>query len=220
MKELDITRAKILGVLIRDARLYAGRSVGDCARAVGVDDATFDAAEAGESSLALPQLEALAMFLDVPLTHFWGTETLDQPRRVDYGDFIALRNKMVGALLQQARLEAGRRPAQLAEELGVEEATIVAYEMGKEAVPYFQLERLGKYLGVNVDYFLDMNHGPLAEHEARHKAAGQLAAMPDEVQAFVANPGNLSYLETAKKLSEIDVERLRTIAESILDITF
>lgn len=220
MKELDITRAKILGVLIRDARLYAGRSRKDCAAALNITEDAFMAAEEGEASLALPQLEALAMYLDVPLSHFWGTETLDRPRRVDYTDFIDLRNKMVGAHIRQARLEANRRPADLAEELDTDEATIAAYEAGKEAVPYFQLERLGKYLGVTVDYFLDRQHGPLAEHEARHKVADRMAAMPEDVQAFIANPVNLTYLETAKKLSEIDVQRLRTIAESILDITF
>jgi hypothetical protein len=37
---------------------------------------------------------------------------------------------------------------------------------------------------------------------------------------FVAEPINGAYLETAMHLSEMDAQRLRTIAESLLEITF
>ena len=40
------------------------------------------------------------------------------------------------------------------------------------------------------------------------------------MRAFIAEPINRNYIETAMRLSEMDVDRLRLIAESILDITF
>jgi hypothetical protein len=44
--------------------------------------------------------------------------------------------------------------------------------------------------------------------------------MSPEMQAFLINPVNVSYLDTAKKLSEMDVEQLRQVAESLLEITY
>ncbi len=43
--------------------------------------------------------------------------------------------------------------------------------------------------------------------------------LPPEVQAFVVEPVNIGYLETAMRLSKLDVHRLRRIAEGLLDIT-
>jgi hypothetical protein len=44
--------------------------------------------------------------------------------------------------------------------------------------------------------------------------------LPPDIKAFVVEPINLSYLQTAMRLSELDVDKLRSIAEGILDITF
>ncbi|MCZ7671380.1 MAG: hypothetical protein M5U34_31730 [Chloroflexi bacterium] len=44
--------------------------------------------------------------------------------------------------------------------------------------------------------------------------------LPAEMQMFLANPTNMSYMETAKTLSEMDVQRLRLVAESLLEITY
>jgi hypothetical protein len=44
--------------------------------------------------------------------------------------------------------------------------------------------------------------------------------LPDEVRKFVLSPLNLGYLHVAMHLSEMPAERLRAIAESLLDITY
>ncbi|NIP32622.1 MAG: hypothetical protein GWN00_13130, partial [Aliifodinibius sp.] len=43
--------------------------------------------------------------------------------------------------------------------------------------------------------------------------------LPEELQEFIAKPVNQPYLELAKKLSELSADRLRGIAEGILEIT-
>lgn len=220
MRELDVTRAKILGVLIKDARLYAGRSAAECARALGITVAELDEAERGERMLTLPHLEVLAIYLEVPMAHFWGTKTLEQVRRSDFSQFLSLRDRMIGALLRQARVEAERSTADLAREIEVDEARIEAYESGRESIPFFQLERLGKYLGVAMDYFTDVEHGPLAKHETEQRVQQRFDELPPDLQEFVTNPVNVAYLQTARRLSQLDVDRLRNIAEGILDITF
>lgn len=220
MEQQDVSRANILGSLIRDARSHAGHSVEDCAAVLNISPEEFREAEAGEYVVSLPQLEVLAIYLDVPMAYFWGTETLKEPEQPDYTDLLALRQKIIGGLLHQARLEAGRSAEELGEEIGYPAERILAYEAGTTAIPYLHLEKLANYLGISMDYFVDDRHGPLARHEAQKRIERRLAEMPPEVREFVAQPVNLHYLETAMRLSEMDVDRLRGIAASILDITY
>ena len=53
-------RARMVGVLLRDARLSAGRSPEDCARLLHVDAAQVERWELGDEVPSLPQLELLA----------------------------------------------------------------------------------------------------------------------------------------------------------------
>lgn len=220
MNNIDQTRAKILGDLIRDARLRAGRSVADCARVLGISEETFAQAETGEYTPALPDLEVLAMYLNVPMAHFWGNETIEIPLEPDYESFTKLRQRIIGALLRRARLQSKRSVETVADYLGTNVEQIQAYEAGAAAVPLFDLEKLGKYYGVSMEYFSDEARGPLAEHEARQKTQKRLNDLSPEIQQFVLEPINLSYVHIAMRLSDLDVKRLRNIAEGLLDITF
>ena len=68
-------RTKKFGVLIRDARLAARRSIQDCATAIGVKPSVFRAYEEGSKAPSLPELETLVYYLDLPIEHFWGKES-------------------------------------------------------------------------------------------------------------------------------------------------
>jgi len=63
-------RSKKLGILIRDARLSARRSVEECAEAMGIRKILFCAYEEGIRAPSLPELETLVYFLDLPIDHF------------------------------------------------------------------------------------------------------------------------------------------------------
>ncbi len=220
MNENERTRAKILGVLIQDARLHAGRAVDACAQVLGLEPEEFSQAEAGERVLSLPHLEVLALFLDVPLAHFWGTEVIGQKKTIRFDDMLALRQRVVGALLQARRQESGQSPADLAQAAGIETSDLEAYEAGQRPIPLFVLEKLGQTLDISLSHFLDLDHGPLAQHEEEHKVARRFLDLPPEMQAFITEPVNIAYLKTAMRLSEMSADKLRTIAESILDITY
>lgn len=220
MNDLDQTRAKILGDLIRDARQQAGRSAADCANVLGISEEQFNQAESGAHNPTLPDLEVLAMYLNVPMAHFWGNFTLKGAVEPNYKNFTKIRQRIIGALLRQARLQSKRSLEEAADYLGSTVQQIQDYESGVTAVPLFELERLGKYFGVPLDYFSDEARGPLAQHEARQKMLKRFDELSPEVKKFVVEPINLSYIETAMRLSDFDVKRLRNIAEGILDITF
>jgi transcriptional regulator with XRE-family HTH domain len=220
MNNLDQTRAKILGEMIRDARLRAGRSLADCARILGISEETFAQAETGEHTPSLPDLEVLAMYLHVPMAYFWGNTAVEIPKETDYETFSKIRQRIIGALLRRARLQANRSTEEIAAHINSTAEQVQAYESGRTAVPLFELDRIGKYLGVNLDYFSDEARGPLAQHEAGQKMQKRFEELPPEIRQFVVEPINLSYVQIAMRLSELDVKRLRNIAEGLLDITF
>ncbi|MEW5987207.1 MAG: helix-turn-helix transcriptional regulator [Chloroflexota bacterium] len=220
MNEKDVTQAKILGVLIRDARQYAGRSPDDCARILHLAPEQIAAAEEGRYLLSLPELEALALYLRVPLAHFWGQQTLGTDQATDFTQLVAIRQRLVGALLRQAREQAGRTAAEAAQSIGIERGQLEAYETGQAAVPLPHLERLGDYLGVGLDYFLDGRRGPLARHEAELALERGFKSLAPDLQQFVTEPRNTPYLATAMRLSALDGQQLRQLAESLLEITY
>lgn len=213
-------RAQVLGKLVEEARKHAGRSIADCAQILHTTPKVYEKAEQGEHPFSLPDLEVLALYFQVPMGYFWGSDTLAQKRYVDYEDLATIRHRVIGVLLRQQRLKERRSIQDLADQLEVPSRRIEAYESGEEPIPYIDLETLSKYLHVSVDHFLDADRGPLGRHEAEMRLLKQFNSLSPELQAFIANPQNSVYLETAQRLSIMDVKQLRQIAESILEITW
>lgn len=219
MNDVDHNRAKILGGLLQEARKRAGRSIEDCAQVLSMSADDYGSIEGADRNISLPELEVLAIYLEVPMAFFWGSKQLEQGPKIDYALYTNLRQKIIGALLLQARIQAGRTQEELAVALDSTPEQVDAYESGLEAIPYFQLEKLASDLALPLHYFANEEHGPLAKYEAELKMEERFRELPAEVQTFVVEPINLSYLETAIRLSKTDVVKLRAIAEGILDIT-
>ena len=216
-------RAKIIGVLIRDARLAANKTVEECAQAIGVLDETFLEYELGKKPISLPELEGVSYFLGIPLEHFWEHETLssrdDQRQLPNMGKLIAIRQGMIGTLLRQARQESGLSLEALAEQVKIDPSRLEAYELGQEAVPLPELETLTGILNRSIREFQDQ-HGPIGVWNSQQHALKDFLSMDPEMQAFVSKPVNRPYLELAVRLSEMTVDKLRTVAEGLLEITY
>lgn len=214
-------RAKMLGVLMRDARENAARTVEDCARLLNVTPELIMQWEFGDQVPSLPQLELLAYYLDVPVSHFWGTETL-KPSVGDDGnlqpEYISLRNRMVGGMLRQAREEAGLSLEQLAELSGIDAARIGQYESGELAPPVHELSVLASGVDKNLNEFQEST-GQIGELLAMREAWQHFANLPDDVREFAANPVNIGFIHIAVMLSKMPSDRLRQVGASILDIT-
>jgi aminopeptidase-like protein len=52
------------------------------------------------------------------------------------------------------------------------------------------------------------------------KAIHDFLKLPADLRQFVSQPVNIPYLELARKLSTMSKDRLRSVAEGLLDITF
>ncbi len=220
MATKNLERAKLLGDLIRKAREHNRRTTEGCAEVLQTSVDEYLEIEEGSSNLSLPDLEALAIYLDVPMGYFWGTQQLVEPETVDYQEWVTLRNRVIGVLLKQLRIKSRKSLDELAEHVGESTEDIEAYESGDTAVPYVHLESLCRFMGASPADFLDDERGPMGRHEARHKLNRQFDRMDNDLQQFLVNPVNVSYLDTAKRISEMDVQKLRRIAEDLLDITY
>jgi len=216
-------RSKTLGLLIRDARNTARRSVTECAQAIGVKSGLFRAYEEGRRAPSLPELEALVYFLDLPIDHFWSKEIKSgKPsphENLDLPKLLSVRQRKIGALLRQERMNASISIRNLANETGISGARIKAYELGERPMPLPELEALIKALGGRVESLFDRT-GPIGQWLMNEEAIRDFLELPLELRQFVAKPVNRPYLELAMKLSNMSKEKLRSVAEDLLDITF
>jgi|SRR5689334_8739550 transcriptional regulator with XRE-family HTH domain len=215
-------RTKKLGVLIRDARLSTRRSVQDCAEALGIRKSVFRDYEDGLKSPSLPELEILVYHLDLPMDHFWSkeirSEGASRSSSLDLPKLLAIRQRKIGALLRQERMKASISIRNLAHETGIAASRIKAYELGERAIPLPELEVLIRALGGRIESFFD-RHGPVGRWLMGEEAVQQFLEMPTELREFVAMPVNRPYLELAMKLSNMSRDKLRSVAEDLLDIT-
>jgi transcriptional regulator with XRE-family HTH domain len=223
MTNAQITiREKKLGLLIRDARMAERRSIKECADAIGVKPGLFRSYEEGRRAPSLPELEALVYFLKLPISHFWENETIsDSSSPMEMDDvvrLIALRQRMIGALLRQERTNANRSIRQLAGETGISQSRLKSYELGERPISVPELEVILSVLGTRMEVFFDQS-GPVGQWMNSQLSMQKFLELPDEFQHFVCRPVNRPYLELAMKLSEMSREKLRSVAEGLLDIT-
>ena len=222
-KKTQITiRSKKLGVLIRDARMAARRNIKECAEAIGTKSGTFRAYEEGRKAPSLPELEILVYYLDLPIDHFWSREIKSNTplpiETLDLSKLLSVRQRKIGALLRQERTNASISIRNLAAETGISGARIKAYELGERPIPLPELEVLVTTLGGRVESFFDRS-GPIGQWLINEEAIQNFLDLPEELRQFVAMPVNRPYLELAMKLSSMSKDKLRSVAEDLLDIT-
>jgi len=168
-------------------------------------------------------LETLVYFLDLPIDHFWGAEAISddasRTAELDLPRLTALRHRMIGALLRQERMNASLSIKSVADQSGISTSRLKAYELGERLIPLPELEALLRVLGGRIETFFDQG-GPIGQWMAEQKEIQQFKKMPLELRNFVCQPVNQPYLELARKLSEMSTDKLRSVAEDILDITF
>ncbi len=216
-------RSRKLGVLIRDARLATRRTVPECAGAIGVKTGILRAWEEGRLAPSLPELELLAYSLQQPLGQFWGknAKSDDAPstETMNLSAMMGIRQRLVGAHLRQQREAAGLSLSVLSEQSGLPVSRLRAYELGERPIPLPELEGLVALLGGRIEAMFDQT-GTIGKWMLQQKAVQDFLELPPELQNFVSKPVNRPYLELALKLSDMSTDKLRAVAENLLDITF
>jgi transcriptional regulator with XRE-family HTH domain len=223
MNNAQITiREKKLGLLIRDARLSERRSIKDCADAIGVKSGLFRAYEEGRRAPSLPELETLVYYLKLPIAQFWGkqikSDSTTPMAEMDMARLISLRQRMIGALLRQERNNINMTVRQLSIQTGIAPGRLNAFELGERAIPVSELESILTVMGSRIETFFDQS-GPVGQWMNSQRGLEKFLELSEEMQKFVCQPVNRPYIELAMKLSDMSKEKLRAVAEGLLDIT-
>ena len=217
-------RTKKLAVLILDARRVSGHSQSECAEQMGVSLEQYQSYEAGLQAPSLPQLESLAFFLDVPLNHFWGKESLSGKKEENASDkklemIRQLRNRVISARIGLERSQANLSNTELAEKTGITPAELERYEKESAAIPLPELEVITQVLEIPIEALFDQK-GPAGKKRIEEEYLNTFRELPEEVQIFISQPVNRPFLELAFRLQNLPVDKLRSIAESLLEITY
>jgi transcriptional regulator with XRE-family HTH domain len=219
-----LTRNKIIGVLIRSARLRAGKSVSECAQALSLDPDWLTRAEEGREGVTLPQLESLAHMFRVPLGYLLGEQELLEDPQADrsppYHEIIILRRKIIGVILRQARHETGRSLDEIAPALGIPPERLARIELGQDEISLVELDMLAEALGISFARFVSEDLLPLTTPERAQRDMDRFMRLPAEVREFVLKPINIPYLQVAMNLSQMPSDTLRQIASGLLEITY
>lgn len=216
-----LLRQKILGVLIKKARLESGKSLKETATMLGCSPDRLSQYESGEKAPSLPEIEMMARFFSVMVDELLDEDHQPQKSRpLPPTEVLDLRDKIIGVQLRQARKEAGLTQKELAGRIGCSSWSLSQYERGQKSIPVPELEALAATLNLRVDNLVDDDLGPDSAQARRQKALEQLDQLPVEIQDFVLNPVNALYVEMAMKVSHLPVNTLRQIAEGLLDITY
>lgn len=214
-------RAKMLGVLVRDARLSAQRSIDECARQLRISASQIESWEFGDDVPSLPQLELLANYLGVPISHFWGTETVSGTAEKEADaqrEYLALRDRMIGALLRQAREERDISLDDLSAASNISAEQLQRYELGEDSLPMHELTVLASQVQRNMNYFLESS-SYIGRLLAARQEWDEYTDLPEDLRQFVSRPLNRGFIEIAMMLSEMPTDKLRLVGESMLEIT-
>jgi transcriptional regulator with XRE-family HTH domain len=216
-------RTKKMAVLILDARLAARRTPQECAAAIDISPEAYQAFESGLHSPSLPELEALAFFLGTPLDHFWGKDSLSQKKEGQplpkLSQVRQMRNRMISARIGLERSQANLSIADLAEKTGLSAELLEKYEKDGVAIPLADLEILAQKLKIPIEDLFDLK-GPAGKQRKEQEMLAVFKEMPEELQRFICQPINRPFLELALHFQGMPVDKLRSIAESLLEITY
>ena len=220
--EIHVLRARILGVLIRDARMANDKSEADLATVLNTTPDQISRWEFGQESPGLPELEQIAYYLGVPVSRFWETKTIaqaEEERHIPGDQYTELRNRVIGALLTVARKDLKLSQEELGKAAGVAPEKIAAYEFGQEAIPFAELTTLSSAIRKPISYFLE-GAGRVGGWLVLQEEYRRFSELPEALRAFVIQPVNAPFIAIAQKLSRLPVQELRSLGEDILDITF
>ena len=214
--------SKKMGVLLRSARTQRGESKKTCGEVIGVTSRTMNKYETGEKSPSLPELEVLAYYLDIPLERFWEDMTPESEDKMDglknLAQRLELRNLKIGASLRKFRQDAKLSMKDISEKLGVTTYRLKSYEKGSFAVPIAELNAMLRLYDCELSDVV-VDSGPIADWAHDKKACESFVELPKELQDFILKPINQPYLDIALKLSQMSVDKMRDVAEGLLDIT-
>lgn len=212
-------RTKMLGALVREARLESGKSIRESAELLNISPSTFSSYEHGRKGISLPELEVLCFSYETTLDQFLRSRSRSSQdeKSLNVEREIALRQRLIGARLRKHRQAKEMSIKDLAERVDFPTSRVSAYERGQRSIPLPELELLAGALGKQVEDYIELD-GPIGNWLREKRAKEAFAQLPVDLQEFVTDPANRTYLRLARDLSKLPTEELRSVKRSFDEI--
>lgn len=215
-------RTKKLGLLLYDARITTGKSIQDCTKITSIASERLTGFEAGLISPTLPELEILSFFYKIPLEHFWGNDILSEnehnQQTKKFKQLMAIRHRVIGANIKSTLDDKNILPEEFAKSLNLDPDIFQKNLSGEKEIPIPLLEMISRNLDCRIEEFFD-TQGIIGNWRSEMIESQRLKEIPDDLREFISKPINVPYIELAIRLSELDVNKLRAVAEGLLEIT-
>lgn len=216
-------RRRAIGLLVHRAREVAGKTRREVAAYLGLSQAAIASIEEGRRDPSLPQIEAMAYYLRMPvfalLDEAASAAQTTWRAAIDVGEIQNLRAHVIGVRLKQARQRRGETVRQAAQAAGVSPSRLSVYELGERPIPITELESLMAHYELTWADLLDVGIGPLGEAQLYHQQHAQFDALPSDVREFVADPQALPYLRAAMRLRDFPPEQARAAGQALIDLS-
>lgn len=211
-----------IGNRLIKAREAAGKSVKECAAVLGVSTNNYQRMESGKIIPSLPELESIAYFLGIMLDDLLEGQAVDFKKQNATGDqlqqLVQLRHRIISASLQLARTQKNLSLKEISNLCGISSSRIKRYELTSMPIPLNNLAALCKVLEIDLSSLLDQS-GLLAERKKKKEQECAFHQLPIELQNFIINPENLSFLRLAFRLKETGIENLESLATGLQQLT-
>jgi transcriptional regulator with XRE-family HTH domain len=165
------------------------------------------------------ELELLGYQLQAPLHRFL-RPSRNETVKAEFNPavMISLRQHYIGAMIRSRRTEVEMSLRDLAKFSGIPAPRLASYEQGERPISVAELEAISTALNRDLGFFQDAR-GPVGEWQATQEAFEAFQKLPSDLRAFVGSPENEPYLRMAQRLSDIPIERVRSLGEGFLEIT-
>jgi transcriptional regulator with XRE-family HTH domain len=207
-----------IGHQLIKAREAAGKSAKDCALVLGIPLKKYQEMETCEILPSLPELESMAYFLGVLPDDLLKNQTIEFEKQnvntEQLQQFIQLRHRILSATLQLTRSQKNLSLKEVSSLSGISTARIKRYEMTSTPIPLNDLTALCKALETTLSVLFDQS-GFLAERQKKMESERSIHQLPVELQDFITDPENLSFLHLAVRLKETGIENLESLAAGL-----
>lgn len=181
--QIKTLRAHKLAALLVDARLYARRTPEEACALLGWDVEHLEDLEIAAVPPTLPEMEALAAIYAVPVDHFFGNTSLSDGmprlRTETMTQRLELRNRILGAMIMQARLRRNFSRDDLSYATNIPLDQIIEYELGQEPIPVTDLEDITRMMQIDIIDWIDSYAIPTRDMIFRPYKIGDLPSSAD-----------------------------------------
>lgn len=204
--------------LISKARQASGKTIKECAAALGMPFKRFARLESGQEMPSLPELEMLAYFFELPLRVFLSEEDREfEPSKAspeEMQQLILLRQRIISASLQLARDNKKCTLKQLSMLTSIPAARIKRYELTAQPIPLNELKSLCTALEIQLEDLMDQSSF-VAEKIKVNQEKDHYLHLPQEIKTFINNPASLPFLKIAMRLQQTGVENIENLAQGL-----